>query len=729
MLGRRRELGTGEAQCKWGSGGRWWGRLAGYWGLVGMGLCSLSGAWAEAGEVAGGELPEIQVTAAPLWDGSSAAGYRQGKGQWGLLGEGEKQDTPFSLYGVSADLIANTQAANTTEALKYVPTVYANTGNSQITPYFTLRGFSASTWTFNMAVDGMRSFDIYQPLEDKERIEVLPGNTAFLYGVTSPAGMINYVLKRPTASPLAQVTVGSYDQQLVSQLELGGALGSGEGAYRLTVLYGDKGEANIAHQTQERSLVSGALDWRLSPDTRLSLDLSWSQRDLEYAQPLFMTTAAIGLPQAPDSHKNWGAPYTYAKDSTGRLGAQISSRLNDNLTLRALWRHTDITRDFQNNRIVFTNPALKYKWRLDAQHYDVTVDQYGAFLDGHFHLGATTHDMTLGVTQDDFDQGKNNARSQTFSTVYPATLYGSPTYPPDVQPAQGNATAEQTTYQTLILADRIGLGERWSLLLGGNQARVNDRSQVTPGAGGAATATQYDQSRFVPALALSYKPFAQLTTYATYTEGLQQGGTAPATAVNGGQVFAPFVAKQQEVGAKANWTAVEASLAWFHIEQPNQYVVNNVYSQNGQEIHKGWELALTGRVTERLTLVGGYTVLDATVRKSSTAGVSGKTPQGVPERMGKLYAEYDLPAVPGLSLTGGVSYTGRTWWDATNTLAVPAVTVVDGGLRYQRRLYGKEAVFRVGVSNLTGKDYWTTRSGILYLGAPRTLSLSATLAF
>ena len=158
-------------------------------------------------------------------------------------------------------------------------------------------------------------------------------------------------------------------------------------------------------------------------------------------------------------------------------------------------------------------------------------------------------------------------------------------------------------------------------------------------------------------------------------------------------------------------------------------MVNNVYSQNGQEIHKGWEFALTGRVTERLTLVGGYTALDATVRKSSTAGVSGKTPQGVPERMGKLYAEYDLPAVPGLTLTGGVSYTGRTWWDATNTLAVPAVTVVDGGLRYQRRLYGKDAVFRVGVSNLTGKDYWTTRSGILYLGAPRTLSLSATLAF
>jgi len=55
--------------------------------------------------------------------------------------------------------------------------------------------------------------------------------------------------------------------------------------------------------------------------------------------------------------------------------------------------------------------------------------------------------------------------------------------------------------------------------------------------------------------------------------------------------------------------------------------------------------------------------------------------------------------------------------------------VYDAGLRYQIQLAGKDTTWRLNVANLTDKDYWTTRSGILYLGAPRTLSASASLAF
>ena len=80
-------------------------------------------------------------------------------------------------------------------------------------------------------------------------------------------------------------------------------------------------------------------------------------------------------------------------------------------------------------------------------------------------------------------------------------------------------------------------------------------------------------------------------------------------------------------------------------------------------------------------------------------------------------------------MNGAVSYTGRIPWDAGNTSYVPAVTLFDAGLRFQRRSGVVDTSWRLAVSNLAGTDYWTTRAGILYLGAPRVFSASGTIRF
>ncbi len=295
-------------------------------------------------------------------------------------------------------------------------------------------------------------------------------------------------------------------------------------------------------------------------------------------------------------------------------------------------------------------------------------------------------------------------------------------------PPKGTSTAQETTYRTLLFSDRLSLGEHWSLLLGLNRASIDDRLTSTTAAGVSSTAA-YETSKTTPAVALSFKPVAAVTTYVSYVEALQQGFVAGSTTSNAGEIFAPFVSKQREVGVKATLGGIGLNLAWFDIDQANQYVdpATNRASQDGRETHRGWEFSLTGKLTERLRLTGGFTVLEARIDKA-TANV-GKTPQGVPENMARLYAEYDLPFVAGLTLNGGASYTGKIPWDAANTLYVDAVTVYDAGLRYQTKLAGKDTTLRLNVANLSDKNYWTTRSGILYPGAPRTLSVSASLAF
>lgn len=675
-------------------------------------------------------LPEVLVVGTGVREGNAAQGYVVDKVRLGPLGEQSLQDAPYSVTAVSADLIANTQASNISEAVRYVPTVYTNSGSSQVTPFFTLRGFTASQTTgWNASVDGLRSWDIYQPVEDKERIEIMPGATGFLSGVTSAAGMINYVTKEPTAAPFAEFTVGSEGDQVYGHLDMGGPLADRPDlAFRMNVVYGNDGATGTDHQSQARQSVSGVLDWRFSPETRLSLEGAYAKRHVDNAQSVFMTTAAIGIPQAPDASKNWGAPYDHAYDESTRIGASLESRLNEVFRLRAQLRHSDIEREYLWSRVVWQSPALNYKWQLDANGpFKIAVDQYAAFVDADFATGPLSHKLTLGFSHDDYDKAYDGTRRYVSATVYPGNIYGDPWYPPyPVIPATSQY-AQQTRYDTLILADRIAIGRQWELMLGANHARIDDRSSTQTTAG-VVTTVAYDSSKTTPALTLSFKPLPTLTTYLSYLETLQPGFVST-TAGNKGALFPPTVGRQNEVGAKFAWDGLNITGARFNIEQANAYTdaATQVTNQDGREIHRGWEFSVTGRATDRLSLVGGFTTMDAHVEKA--ASNVGKIPQGVPEHMAKLYAEYDLPGMAGLTLTGGLSYTGRTPWDPANTRFVDAVTVADAGLRYRTRTGGKDTVYRAQISNLTGKDYWTTRSSILYLGAPRTLSLSATVSF
>lgn len=675
------------------------------------------------------QLGEVQITAPAVASGTAGQGYRVERVRVGPLGEQPLQDTPLSIQVVPAELVRNTQAATTPEALKYVPSVYTNTGASQITPYFTLRGFRASNWTYNMAVDGLRSFDIYEPLEDKERIEVLPGASAFLYGITSPAGMINYVTKRPTAQPVRELTLGLRDRLVYGQADFGGTLAQNPDlAYRVNLAASDTGETGVAHQSEKRRLFSGALDWRINAHNKLALEAAYSRHDVDYTQALFMTAAAIGIPRAPDTTRNWGAPYTYAHDITTRLGAAWESQLSEVFSLRAQVRRSDLERSFRLNRQAWRDASLRYQWRLDSQDpFDVAVDQYALALNADFATGPVRHKLTVSASRDDYEKDFDGARSQTFTRIYPGNLYADPSYPAFAEPRVGASLAQQTTYHTLLLADRLAFGERWELTLGANRASVDDRADSKNVATGLVTRTAYSRSKTTPLVSLSFKPIDALTLYASYLESLQQGVTSSSSG-NRGQVFAPFVGKQKEAGAKAALGGFALNLAYFDISQESQTTdpVTQISSQDGLQIHRGWEFSVSGKATPRLTLLGGFTLLDARIDKA--AANVGNAPQGVPERLARLYAEYDVPGASGLTLTGGLSYTGKVPWDAANSLFVSPVTLGDLGLRYQMKLGDKPVTWRLGVANVAGKDYWTTRAGILYPGAPRTVSVSASIA-
>ncbi len=103
---------------------------------------------------------------------------------------------------------------------------------------------------------------------------------------------------------------------------------------------------------------------------------------------------------------------------------------------------------------------------------------------------------------------------------------------------------------------------------------------------------------------------------------------------------------------------------------------------------------------------------------------------GVPKVSVVINGEYDIFAVPGLTLTGRISCFGEAQADIANTQSIPGWTTVDAGARYSTKISGNKVTFRANIMNLANKDYWNSVSrSFITMGAPRTALLSATIDF
>ena len=275
------------------------------------------------------------------------------------------------------------------------------------------------------------------------------------------------------------------------------------------------------------------------------------------------------------------------------------------------------------------------------------------------------------------------------------------------------------------MGDRIDFTSAWAALVGVTWAGLQQKRW---GSGTTLATPEYDQHRLTPSVSVMFKPVSAVTTYASYMEGLVNGGAAPSTAANAYQMLAPSVSNQVELGAKASVRRLEMTAALFYINKVNEYLdpTDNLYKQDGRQVHLGLELAATGKLIEALTLAGGFTFLDARITKAkNNPGLEGKSPVNVPRIQVRLYLEYAFGKV--LTVTAGGSYSDRRAVDAMNTDSLPGAATFDVGLRNQTTLAGQKLTLNLNVSNLFNTAYWTFyRSGDgLLLGPPRVISFTA----
>jgi iron complex outermembrane recepter protein len=649
------------------------------------------------------------------------------------------QNTPYSVSITPGALWENNNSHTVSDALKTNPTVVPlidSTAPASGLSRIMIRGFTAADQ--DELRDGItdRSYT-YPPLENVDHIEVFNGPTGFLYGFTEPGGMINYVSKQPTATAFATLSSGVYGGGIVyGHADAGGPIDpEGRASYRFN-LYKEDGNTYIDEGTQQRLLVSGLLNYRINDSSTIAFDYYHQNYQVTGTQVAFGPYVVNGIsyvPAAFNPTKQYGQPWTFNSSEKDLIGAKFTTNYDDIFTFRTAVRYGNMQRDYTWISATLTSATGNY---TETSTQDTTQNEqtWGgyALVDAKFDTGPAHHVVTFGYTDTYFyfTRGPDvNTKLGTSNVNTPAQF----SEPDTVIPGTSNFQAQNIG--NALIGDHITFNRYWAALIGVNDAMVH---QTGGGISSVLSTADYNASKVSPTYALLFTPQSWVTLYASYLEGLEAGDQAPSTAngipvVNANAILPPSVSTSYEAGAKMDFGRFFLTTALFDINKVNAEVnpSSNVYIQDGREDHRGVEVIGKGKITDQLTFVGGFTLLDAKIEQATALPASnGKIPINVPEQEARAYFEYALPEtfVPGLTFVAGANYYGKRPVDALNTGFLAPATTVDVGLRYEPVVWGRKLAFNLTVSNVFNVSYWSSYGGGgatgMLLGTPRLFAFS-----
>ncbi len=236
------------------------------------------------------------------------------------------------------------------------------------------------------------------------------------------------------------------------------------------------------------------------------------------------------------------------------------------------------------------------------------------------------------------------------------------------------------------------------------------------------------------------KPFwDNVSFYANWIQGLQQGTIVQAPFANAGTIFPPYKSTQYEAGVKIDWGTLTTTASVFQIAQPSilTNTATNTQFLGGEQVNQGLELNVFGEVSPGFRVLGGAMFINPVLAKTQGGARDGWIAPFTPQVTLNLGGEVDVDFVPGLTLTGRAVYTGAQYIDATAfpRRTMPEWTRFDLGARYafdNPGAPGKLLVARLNVDNVLDANYWAGSNNstfFMFLGAPRTVRLSLTADF
>ncbi len=721
-------------------------------GLMFATACDSLAADAAAQEAEGREktLGAIEVTASA--DASAEglpkpfAGNQVARGgRVGLLGNQDIMETPFSTTAYTSTMIQDQQARSVADVLQNDPTVRAARGFGNFQEMYVIRGFPVPS--DDMTYNGLYGVlpRQYLAAELVERIEVLRGANGFLNGGTGAVsgfgvgGTVNVLPKRAGNDPLTQITAGIDNGGHASlSTDISRRFGPDQSTgVRINAARRD-GSGTIRNEDRELSLFSIGLDYR-GRDVRLSADAGFQDHRINAPRP--SVTPLGGIPDAPDASRNFGQSWTFARERSLFATARAEFDLSAATTA---WAAFGLRNGEEENRVA--NPTSTVAGATHTYRFDnIRKDQGRTGEVGirhQFSTGEVKHTAVVSASTYQLESrnawGGSDWFANTFRGDVLGNLYSAGNAPmPAIVNGSGNYADPLVTFRnqstSVALADTLVFaGDRLRVTVGARHQQIDNREYDY---NSGAQTKRYQESRLTPMAGIVFRVQPELSLYANYIEGLTAGDTAPWNAANAGRALAPHVTKQQEVGVKYDRGRIGAGVALFSTTKPfGMLNSSSLFVNGGEQRNRGIELSVFGEAVRGVRVLGGLTLLDGEIIRGVDGALEGKRPIGVPNSQATLGADIDIPGVSGMAISPRLVYTASQYADANNTMAIPAWTRVDIGARYVTEINKQLVTFRARIDNLLDHNYWASTGGYpgygyLVLGAPRTLSVSATIDF
>lgn len=650
-------------------------------------------------------------------------------------------DTPQSVTVVTQQQIRDQGIQSIADAIRYVPGVVAHQGEGNRDDVV-IRGQRSNADFF---VNGIRDdAQYFRDLYNVQRIEVLKGPNAMIFGRGGGGGVINRVLKEADGVPLREVVAlgGAYGTKRVA-VDLGDRVGESDSVFfRLNAMFEDSGTYRDFVDLR-RYGINPTLTVLLGPATTLKLSYEYFHDD---------RTADRGIPS------QFGRPYRYRQNiatffgnpdlSYARVDAHIATATLDHafesgVTMQSKLRFADYAKFYQNvypniGRAGAVNAAGT---ALTLAAYNTDSPRTNSFSQTdftyRFETGLLKHTL-LGGFELGYQEGLTFRQDGFFATTGTQALVVNPLSPVSRVPVtfRNIASGADTRYDLGLAAiyaqDQIEIGPHLQLIGGLRYdhfdfAATDRRSTVT---------NARVDDLLSPRLGLVLKPVDTLAFYASYSISYLPSSGDQFNALTPGLAIAkPERFENTEVGVKVDVApTLQLTGALYNLDRINQRLAdpNNAgfFITSGQTSTQGAEIGANGFVTEWWQIAGGYAFTDARIVKGFNIGGTsvraGNQVGLVPFNAFTLWNKFDVTRDFGIGI--GFVHQTHSFAASDDTVRLPGYTRFDLGLFYQVT-DGVRA--QLNIENLFDRGYIATADGNNNIspGAPRLIRAQVVARF
>lgn len=615
--------------------------------------------------------------------------------------------SPLNVATVTEGLIDSQRAEVLGDALRNVSGTVAHTGFG-VSDFFTIRGFDSLSSGL-VLTDGIPEPEVtFYHLYNVERVEVLKGPGAFLYGGNPLAASVNLVRKAPGFENLSWVGgyFGSFGT-VRGNLDLNRVNSEGNLAFRMN-LFGRRSNGYRDSKDNWQGGINPAVSLQLSPTSLLTVNFEYVHNDYEPDSgiPLFMNE----IPDVPRT-RSYQSPFDSSKQNVYRTQIGFSKAFSPTTTLSNKFFYTDLA--WQSDGTIFAAVFPNQAGSADVYRSLLRLDDRQRLfgdrteLSVAFQTGSVRHDLLVG-----FEVSRlGDLFTLDLAALPPIDLYDpiETAQPPLYNiPSLGQAADTRSWVIAPYVLDSITVSDRLRFLVGGRFDGIDFEDSQS----GLVRKSQ----NFSPSLGLSYSIFSDIALYANFSQAF----APPSSQVVG--PHDPEESNQFEIGGKAKLMDGKylIGLAVYNLERKNIAIPDEtgVQKQQGDQRSRGIEFDLTGELATGLHLFGAYAFTDAELTRFTElidpsfgqfppilVDRSGNTPPFAPRHILSLYLLKELGS--GLSLGGGARYLSEQFIAPDNRFAIDGSLIFDASVAYRLDTWK----LSLNLKNLTGREYETRGFG------------------